>query len=57
MENEGTSYFVRIGAALCLGATTSGLLVMGADVLTALGLGLVAAVLGGIVSWLWARAN
>ena len=48
-------HFIVSGAAVCLILMTAALLVLGADVLTAIGLGFVTAIIGAALGWVWAR--
>ena len=54
-EEPPLAHLIVIGAALCLAATTAALLLFGADMLLAIGLGFVAAVLSALVGGLWVR--
>jgi hypothetical protein len=54
-ETPPLAHLIVIGAAVCLAATTAALLLLGADMLLAIGLGFVAAVLSALLGGLWAR--
>jgi hypothetical protein len=54
-EEPPLAHLIVIGAALCLGLTSTALLILGADVLLAIGLGFVAAILSALLGGLWVR--